>query len=171
MVARWHSDRVPAEAASLRPGGGGPGRPGHQGPGQGVAVRGQPGGRLCPPGPAWSCEPKWSFAPPSSSASSWPSPGLLGPHGRTLRSNCRAIGRALAAYPEPAPVPLPPERARKPHTAEEISAYLALADAQPTPARAMRGGAVICLGAGAGLVGAELRRRGPDGSPVRAGWS
>jgi hypothetical protein len=78
------------------------------------------------------------------------------PTRRTLRTNCRAIGRALAAYPEPAPVPLPRERAKKPYTVEEISAYLALADAQPTPARRMRAGAVICLGAGAGLVGDDL---------------
>ena len=85
------------------------------------------------------------------------------PTRRTLRTNCRAIGRALAAYPEPAPVPLPRERAKKPYTAEEFSAYLALAAAQPTPARAMRTGAVICLGAGAGLVGADLAQvRGTD---------
>ena len=84
------------------------------------------------------------------------------PTRRTLRTNCRAIGRALVAYPEPAPVPLPRERAKKPYTVEEISAYLALADAQPTPARAMRTGAVICLGAGAGLVGADLARTGTD---------
>ncbi len=85
------------------------------------------------------------------------------PTRRTLRTNCRAIGRALTAYPEPAPVPLPRERAKKPYTAEEISAYLALADAQRTVARARRTGAVICLGAGAGLVGAELAgARGTD---------
>ena len=85
------------------------------------------------------------------------------PTARTLRTNCRAIGRALAAYPEPAPVSLPRERAKKPYTAEDISAYLGLADAQPTVARAMRAAAVICLGAGAGLVGAELSAvRGPD---------
>ena len=85
------------------------------------------------------------------------------PTRRTLRTNCRALGRALAAYPEPAPVPLPRERAKKPYTAEEISAYLALADAQPTVARARRTTAVICLGAGAGLVGAELAgARGTD---------
>jgi integrase len=85
------------------------------------------------------------------------------PTARTLRTNCRALGRALAAYPEPAPVRLPRERAKKPYTAEEISAYLALADAQPTSARAMRTTAVICLGAGAGLVGAELSAvGGPD---------
>jgi len=85
------------------------------------------------------------------------------PTARTLRTNCRALGRALAAYPEPAPVRLPREAAKKPYSAEEISAYLALAKAQPTPERAMRAGALICLGAGAGVVGAELAGvRGTD---------
>jgi integrase len=86
-----------------------------------------------------------------------------GPTTRTLRTNCRALGRALQAYPEPAPVRLPRERAKKPYTAEEISAYLACADAQPTEGRRRRSVALICLGAGAGLVGAELSAvRGPD---------
>jgi len=90
-------------------------------------------------------------------------PALSGPTARTLRTNCRAIGRALAAYPEPAPVRLPRERAKKPYTAEEISAYLALADTQPTEGRRRRSVALVCLGAGAGLVGADLSAvRGPD---------
>jgi integrase len=85
------------------------------------------------------------------------------PTERTLRTNCRALGRALQAYPEPVPVRLPRERAKKPYTAEEISAYLALVDAQPTPGRRTRSGALICLGAGAGLIGAELSAvRGTD---------
>jgi integrase len=46
----------------------------------------------------------------------------------------------------------------------EIEAYLALADAQPTRARAMRLSGLICLGAGAGLMGADLR--GVCGSDV-----
>ncbi len=70
------------------------------------------------------------------------------PTARTLRTNCRALGRALQAYPEPAPVRLPRERAKKPYTASEISAYLALADAQPNPSRRMRAQGVICLGSG-----------------------
>ena len=47
---------------------------------------------------------------------------------------------------------------------KRISAYLALADAQPTAwPGAQRSAALICLGAGAGLVGAELSAvRGPD---------
>jgi hypothetical protein len=85
------------------------------------------------------------------------------PTARTLRTNCRALGRALAAYPEPAPVRLPRERAKKPYAVEEISAYLACADAQPTECRRHRSVALICLGAGAGLVGADLSHvRGPD---------
>jgi integrase len=88
---------------------------------------------------------------------------LSGPTRRTLRTNCRALGRALEAYPSPAPVPLPRERAKAPYTAREISAYLALADAQPTPARRNKANALICLGAGAGLAGADLRAlRGSD---------
>jgi integrase len=81
---------------------------------------------------------------------------LSAPTARTLRTNCRALGRALAAYPEPAPVRLPRERAKTPYSRAQISAYLALADAQPTTSRRLRAGAIICLGAGAGLVGADL---------------
>jgi integrase len=94
---------------------------------------------------------------------------LSGPTRRTLRTNCRALGRALEAWPAPAPVALPRERAKKPYTHGEISAYLALADAQPTRSRAMRAGALVCLGAGAGLVGSDLSAvRGPD-ITVRSG--
>jgi integrase len=88
---------------------------------------------------------------------------LSGPTRRTLRTNCRALGRALEPYPAPLPVPLPREKAKLPYTEREISAYLALADAQPTPARRRRAVALICLGAGAGLAGADLRAlRGSD---------
>jgi hypothetical protein len=86
-----------------------------------------------------------------------------GPTARTLRTNCRALGRALAAYPEPAPVRLPRERAKLAYTEREISAYLALCDAQPTRCRRLRCAALICLGAGAGLIGADLHEvRGND---------
>jgi integrase len=77
------------------------------------------------------------------------------PTRRTLRSNLKALAAALV--PGPAPVHLPRERAKAPYTRAEIAAYLALADAQPTLARAMRASGLICLGAGAGLVGADLR--------------
>ncbi len=76
---------------------------------------------------------------------------------RTLRTNLRALARALERYPEPGPVPLPRERAKRPYLEGEISGYLALAGAQRTLARRMRATALICLGAGAGLTGGELR--------------
>ena len=63
----------------------------------------------------------------------------------------------------PAPVPLSRERAKAPYAPAEIAAYLALADAQPTLARKMRLSGLIALGAGAGLMGADLRAvRGSD---------
>jgi integrase len=49
------------------------------------------------------------------------------------------------------------ERAKPPYGEAEIEGYLRLAAAQPTEARRMRATALVCLGAGAGLVGAELR--------------
>lgn len=80
---------------------------------------------------------------------------------RTLRTNLRALARALDAGPQP--TPLPRERAKAPYGEGEIDGYLRLAEAQPTEARRMRATALICLGAGAGLVGAELRHlRGRD---------
>ena len=97
---------------------------------------------------------------------------LSGPTRRTLRTNCRALGRALEAYPAPLPVPLPRERAKLPYTEKEICSFLALADAQPTPERANKANALICLGAGAGLAGADLRGYGAVTSrSARAGWS
>jgi integrase len=82
---------------------------------------------------------------------------------RTLRTNLRHLARRVQRYPQPEPVPLPRERAKAPYREREIAGYLALAAAQPTVARRMRAGALICLGAGAGLVGSELRHlRGID---------
>jgi integrase len=82
---------------------------------------------------------------------------------RTLRANLRALARALDRYPEPAPTSLPRERAKAPYSDAEIAGYLRLAAAQWTAARRMRAGALICLGAGAGLIGTELRHlRGCD---------
>jgi integrase len=74
---------------------------------------------------------------------------------RTLRTNLRALARAHEAHPSPQP--LPRERAKAPYSQAEIEGYLRLARAQPTEARRMRATALICLGAGAGLVGGELR--------------
>jgi integrase len=76
---------------------------------------------------------------------------------RTLRSNLRFLATAALAGGPPAPVPLSRERAKAPYSAAEIDAYVALADAQPTRARKMRLTGLIALGAGAGLMGADLR--------------
>ena len=82
---------------------------------------------------------------------------------RTLRTNLRALARSLEAHPRPRPVALPRERAKAPYTRVEIDGYLRLAAAQSTEARRMRATALICLGAGAGIVSGELRRlRGCD---------
>jgi integrase len=80
---------------------------------------------------------------------------------RTLRTNLRHL--AARARQEPPPLALPRERAKLPYSQAEISSYLALCDAQRTVLRRGRANALICLGAGAGLVGAELRHvRGRD---------
>lgn len=76
---------------------------------------------------------------------------------RTLRTNLRALARAVAPAVGPSSSCLPRERAKDPYRQGEIDAYLALAAAQPTLARRMRAGGLIALGAGAGLVGADLR--------------
>ena len=90
-------------------------------------------------------------------------PGLTGVTRRTLRTNLRYIARRVVPQLDPADAPLPRERAKAPYTAAEIGGYLALADAQPTAARRMRAAGLVCLGAGAGLIRADLRAvRGTD---------
>ena len=81
----------------------------------------------------------------------------------TLRTNLRNLARFRplrrgAGAHRPAA-----RRAKAPYSAAELAAYLALADAQPTSLRRERADALICLGAGAGLIGGELRSvRGTD---------
>ncbi len=90
-------------------------------------------------------------------------PGLTGVTRRTLRTNLRFLARAVVPALAPADAPLPRERAKAPYTPTEIDGYLALADAQPTRARRMRAAGLVCLGAGAGLIRADLRAvRGTD---------
>ena len=90
-------------------------------------------------------------------------PGLTPVTRRTLRTSLRFIGRRVVPQLHPADAPLPRERARAPYTPAEIGGYLALAAAQPTAARRMRAAGLICLGAGAGLIRADLRQvRGTD---------
>jgi hypothetical protein len=91
------------------------------------------------------------------------SPGLSPPARRTLRTNLRFLGRRVAPQLNPADAPLPRERAKAPYSSAEIAGFLALAAAQPTVGRRMRAAALVCLGAGAGLAGADLREvRGTD---------
>jgi integrase len=82
---------------------------------------------------------------------------------RTLRTNLRSLGRAIERYPHPQPTPLVRERAKQPYSPAEIDAFLRLADAQGTRARRLRASALVCLGAGAGVIAGELRHlRGGD---------
>ncbi len=90
-------------------------------------------------------------------------PGLSGPARRTLRTNLRFIARRVVPHLDPADAPLPRERAKAPYAPAEIGGYLALAEAQPTAARRARAAALVCLGAGAGLIRSDLRAvRGTD---------
>ncbi len=75
---------------------------------------------------------------------------------RTLRSNLRFVARHQAP-PRPRAASLPRQRSKAPYSAAEIASYLALADAQPTAARRARANGIISLGAGAGLMGLDLR--------------
>jgi hypothetical protein len=90
-------------------------------------------------------------------------PGLAGVTRRTLRTNLRHIARAVVPALAPADAPLPRERAKAPYAPAEIDGYLALAAAQPAAARRMRAAGLVCPGAGAGLIRADLRHvRGTD---------
>ena len=90
-------------------------------------------------------------------------PGLSGSARRTLRTNLRFIARRVVPALAPVDMPLPRERAKAPYSPAEIAGYLALADAQPALSRRMRAAGLVCLGAGAGLAGADLRAvRGTD---------
>jgi integrase len=84
-------------------------------------------------------------------------PGLSCSARRTVRTNLRFLARAVVPALAPAGAPLPRERAKAPYTPAQIEGYLALADAQPGPARRMRAAGLVCLGAGAGLTGTDLR--------------
>jgi hypothetical protein len=90
-------------------------------------------------------------------------PGMSGAARRTLRTNLRFIARAVVPHLDPADAPLPRQRAKAPYCAAEIDGYLALAAAQPAPGRRARATALVCLGAGAGLIRSDLRQaRGSD---------
>ena len=80
-----------------------------------------------------------------------------------MRTNLRFIARRVVPALAPVDMPLPRERAKAPYSRAEIAGYLALAGAQPALSRRMRAAGLVCLGAGAGLTGADLRTvRGTD---------
>jgi integrase len=90
-------------------------------------------------------------------------PGISGAARRTLRTNLRFLARGVVPHLDPCDAPLPRERAKEPYSPAEIDGYLALAGAQPAAARRMRATALVCLGAGAGLIRSDLRQaRGSD---------
>ena len=81
---------------------------------------------------------------------------------RTLRANLRFVATAVSA-PRPKPASIARQHAKPGYTDHELAAYLALADTQPTLARRARASGLIALGAGAGLLGVDLRTvRGTD---------
>lgn len=84
------------------------------------------------------------------------------PSRRTARSNLVFLA-AERTRTGPRRASMSRERARAPYSGAELASYLALADAQPTEARRQRAKGLIALGAGAGLIGADLRLvRGVD---------
>lgn len=88
---------------------------------------------------------------------------LSSPARRTLRSNLRFVSHRVLPGQGPHPAALSRERAKAPYSEGEIAAFLRLAGAQPTVSRRMRLAGLICLGAGAGLMGLDLRGvRGGD---------
>jgi len=101
--------------------------------------------------------PEVMLHPPAAERFTRRAPGLSGVARRTLRTNLRFLGRQVVPQLYPRDMPLPRERAKAPCSPAEIAGYPALADAQPTPARRMRAAGLICLGAGAGLIRADLR--------------
>lgn len=88
---------------------------------------------------------------------------------RTLRTSLRALARLIERYPQPTPVPLARERAKAPYTDAEIDGYLRLAAVQSSERRRMRSSALVCLGAGAGIVAGELRHLRGSEVAERAG--
>jgi hypothetical protein len=91
---------------------------------------------------------------------------LTPPTRRTLRSNLRFVAARVLVHNPPAPIALPRERAKDPYSQIELAAYFSLAAHQPSESRRRRAQGLLCLGAGAGLVGADLR--GVKGTDVVA---
>ena len=75
---------------------------------------------------------------------------------RTLRTNLRALARDVVSGP-PSPVVLARKRAKQPYSEAELAGYFALARVQSTELRRRRVEALLSLGAGAELIGTDLR--------------
>jgi hypothetical protein len=77
---------------------------------------------------------------------------------RSVRTNLRFVGRRVVPrlWP-PDPLALPRNRSKAPYSAAEMAGFCRLCDTQPTEARRQRLAALICLGAGAGLSGPDMR--------------
>ncbi len=89
---------------------------------------------------------------------------------RTIATNLRSVRLNLTQESPPDSIRFERERAKAPYTVNEIDAFLTLAQHQPTVSRRHRANALISLGVGAGLSGADLRYvRGSDISHVSGG--
>ena len=161
-IARWRPVSVPGEAAGFA---------------RAVAARASPSTRARANALLWAAARLAAFAVPLGLEAvpevllhpsvierfAVSAPGLSPVARRTLRTNLRFLARRVVPALAPQDAPLPRERAKAPYSPAEIAGYLALADAQPTVSRRMRAAGLVCLGAGAGLAGADLRAvRGTD---------
>ena len=161
-IARWRPSSVPPQAAAFA---------------RDVIMAVQPGGQERAKNLLWAAgrlagyaasaglalEPQVVFHPSLIERFARCAPGLSPVARRTLRTNQRFIARRVVPQLHPADVPLPRERSKMPYSPAEIAGFLALAGAQPTAERRMRAAGLVCLGAGAGLIRADLRDvRGTD---------
>jgi hypothetical protein len=90
-------------------------------------------------------------------------PGASPATRRTLRTNLRFVARCVLLKEIPEPAPLVRQRAKAPYSCDEIQARLAAATHCGGIDRQMRAKGLICLAAGAGLIGRELSYvRGDD---------
>ena len=166
-IAAWQPSSVPAAAASFA---------------RSVAARAGPGTRARANALLWAAArlaafgiplglepvPEVLLHPSVIERFAASAPGLSGSARRTLRTNLRFLARRVVPALAPVDAALPRERAKAPYSPAEIG-YLALADAQPTLSRQMRAAGLVCLGAGAGLTGADLRAVRGTGVACRSG--
>ena len=90
-------------------------------------------------------------------------PGLSGVARRTLRTNLRFIARRVVPQLSPADAPLPRERAKAALQPGGDRRVPRAGGRAARAARRMRAAGLVCLGAGAGLIRADLRAvRGTD---------